>query len=1025
MPALESDADLWGAPPAARGPRLESDEDLWGAPPKRGGLIANLGAGTNEGTMRTLGAPVDIVTGALNLIPRGINAVAGTNLPTIENPVGGSEWLMDREKSLGVDPRDVAATTDAEKVARAGGAGAALMLLPGGVAKALPDMAGIAGAARSLLAEGSAPYQALIGIATGAGGQAAENAAPAPLKPYANLAGQIAGGGVAGLGEAGLRAAGTQVGGAARNVVAPLTGAGRSDLAAARVQGAASDPASAAAAIDANPREMVPGSTPTSYQLSGDRGLGSLEATAQTRDPEQFLARRAEQNAARIKALDDARIAPDVANPQSVTRAVRAAFDGMDGANALAESHAQNDFERARASEPVPQTAALDAARDEASKLGALPAGEDARETMLQRFGNAIRDPLEAARQTDKEARARVSAAVDPDGTLVVPTQSLREGAEQILAGQPRNARPLEGEPRAIFDLATELPGAQSFAEVAALRSRLTTAMREELSTNGRTPSYAMMSALLSRLHGALDPAITREAAGEAAAVRAGQLDPTTSMAARLAAWADGLRRDATQFQQTRAGRDNPAAAGNIPGVGQAARPGATGTAGTAGVGPGNPAGTAGLPGEQGLTPNWSEDAAARDRAAQAGWAEHFGMFRNAPGVGEVLRPGLTKDTFRAPSSQVPSLILGGKGAPERIQAFLEAGGDRQALLDFAAHDLRRSATDAEGALDPARARAWLAAQEKSGAADALPEMRTLGQDAIAARQSFDAATGVAKKAHAAEVSTAKDVFQRAQRQRVEDARAFQQSAAGKFLGDGDPVALVGQILRSKTAVSDMRRLVAMTSGSVSARMGLRRAVVESIQRDIKTDVLSGNGADTLIRNGQYQKIMRQAEPALAELFPPAQLDALKAVAADMQRATQSISGNRLPGRSNTAQDLAGLTKSALKTPSVLTQMAMAEGAGWAAGLPVIGSAVGLGSLALNVARKAGFQKVDDLITEACLQPDLMKALLLRPLPSGESGAMNVLKQRLRQTVVAASAGTVQRQTSMSRRSRDPGRITP
>lgn len=52
-------------------------------------------SGINEGIANTLGAPVDLVTAGLNLIPQGINAIANTNIPTIQNPVLGSQQIKD------------------------------------------------------------------------------------------------------------------------------------------------------------------------------------------------------------------------------------------------------------------------------------------------------------------------------------------------------------------------------------------------------------------------------------------------------------------------------------------------------------------------------------------------------------------------------------------------------------------------------------------------------------------------------------------------------------------------------------------------------------------------------------------------------------------------------------------------------------------------------------------------------------------------------------------------------------------
>ena len=92
-------------------------------PPQKdnGGILANVGAGTSENVANTLGFPVDLATGAINLIPRGINAAAGTKIPTIEKPVGGSDWMKNAFGFIGANPNTVVANTEAEKMARAAG----------------------------------------------------------------------------------------------------------------------------------------------------------------------------------------------------------------------------------------------------------------------------------------------------------------------------------------------------------------------------------------------------------------------------------------------------------------------------------------------------------------------------------------------------------------------------------------------------------------------------------------------------------------------------------------------------------------------------------------------------------------------------------------------------------------------------------------------------------------------------------------------------------------------------------------
>lgn len=75
-------------------------------------------SGLNEGIASFAGAPVDLVTGAMNLGSSGINAVMGTEIPAIENPVGGSASIRGM-----MDPliSDTAPQTVSQRYLRRGG----------------------------------------------------------------------------------------------------------------------------------------------------------------------------------------------------------------------------------------------------------------------------------------------------------------------------------------------------------------------------------------------------------------------------------------------------------------------------------------------------------------------------------------------------------------------------------------------------------------------------------------------------------------------------------------------------------------------------------------------------------------------------------------------------------------------------------------------------------------------------------------------------------------------------------------
>ena len=135
-------------------------------------------SGVNEGLAALLGGPVDIVTGAVNLIPRGINTVAGTNIPLIEDPVGGSQSI---KNLMGSAISDVAPRTTAQRFGRRIGQEVGATAVPAGI-----------------LARGAASLPRFVGLETasavgsGTGAQIAEEIAPGSLT--AELVGQVIGG---------------------------------------------------------------------------------------------------------------------------------------------------------------------------------------------------------------------------------------------------------------------------------------------------------------------------------------------------------------------------------------------------------------------------------------------------------------------------------------------------------------------------------------------------------------------------------------------------------------------------------------------------------------------------------------------------------------------------------------------------------------------------------------------------------------------------------------------------------------
>lgn len=175
---------------------------------KRSGWLANIAAGANDALAGTAGLPVDAATGILNLVPRGINAMAGTQIPTIKNPIGGSDSIRGLFGMMGADPRNVAPANRTEELLRAGASGAAGAFGVGGMARALPQAGGaVMGAIQKAMAGGAAPSQGLLGGVAGMAGNEAEQHVSEPYKPLANVGAQFAAGAGAAAAGAGARGA--------------------------------------------------------------------------------------------------------------------------------------------------------------------------------------------------------------------------------------------------------------------------------------------------------------------------------------------------------------------------------------------------------------------------------------------------------------------------------------------------------------------------------------------------------------------------------------------------------------------------------------------------------------------------------------------------------------------------------------------------------------------------------------------------------------------------------------------------
>jgi hypothetical protein len=222
----------------------------------------------------------------------------------------------------------------------------------------------------------------------------------------------------------------------------------------------------------------------------------------------------------------------------------------------------------------------------------------------------------------------------------------------------------------------------------------------------------------------------------------------------------------------------------------------------------------------------------------------------------------------------------------------------------------------------------------------------------------------------------------------------YQKGVASKFIGS-EPAQAVATALRSKDPAGAFRKLSDLIGSDADAKAGLQRATVELIERRFL-------GGDAGIKPAMFQRFVVENRAALSEVFSPEQMDAIDNLGADLKRWQWSVN-SKLPGTPGTAADL----HAAGEGKTSLLQLLLVEHAGHVGGHVlgggVLGWAGGLVGVVGLAMRKAGLGKIDDLLTEAMLDPALAKTLIEKATPKTAPELGKTLAAQIR--ALSASAG--------------------
>ncbi len=332
---------------------------------------------------------------------------------------------------------------------------------------------------------------------------------------------------------------------------------GVADAAGRQIAAAASDPAAVQAATALPPEApLVPGSQPTTFQQTGDTGLGQLErGLRQIPGPkEAFIDRDNANNAARVNAI--AGTAPSASATSDLVDSLAAQRDALAERAAQAQQAAQQgtlqDVGGTSPNTPTQAGNALRQAVDDArapvvaqadqavqqgqgqlsgalDKLGGVPSGDAG--SALQQYGAGFRNTLATQRAVQAGQAGSLFDAL-ADKNLALPVSPIQQAQARILGDMGSTAKPPAGEEAAIYDTVAKMPATSSFKDVGDLNTRIGNALRAERSSpTGDPQTIRRLGQLQGSIHDAIEGASNLTDV-PAAPAQGGGVSPTPSPSA-------------------------------------------------------------------------------------------------------------------------------------------------------------------------------------------------------------------------------------------------------------------------------------------------------------------------------------------------------------------------------------------------------------------------------------------------------------------------------------------------------------
>lgn len=506
----------------------------------------------------------------------------------------------------------------------------------------------------------------------------------------------------------------------------------------------------------------------------------------------------------------------------------------------------------------------------------------------------------------------------------------------------------------------------------------------------GESASYRRLTELNNSVFGDLNEAVVAKVVQEQDAVAKGVMQRQDTLEALLQRQAEAFL---AERQSAASGQNGGTSTGNSRSFRPPAAARVSRTASEGQYGPGGAPSDPRLSGD-GLEPNFDAEALDRLNGARDTTQRRVNQFDN-PTLKPIRQRPSTQSPYDMQAASVPARIFrAGAKSFNDVQTYRQAVGDRVAMPQLQAYAVDRvkaAALREDGTIDPGRLMSW----------------RRAHADALRAFPGLDRKLGDAAKASEAmaEVATTRKIA-------IDDA---QKGVLGRLLGLEDPqdiVRTVGGIFSRQDSAAQMQRLVQMIGENPEAREGLRKSIVDYVAGRFIGNTEAGTTGLGALKSDGYQTFFHQNTNALRMAgFNTDELETMGRIAKDLQQTNRSVASVKLPGGSNTTQDVLAARANDNGTTILAKLMTASAATGTGAGLiggPMLGLPVAAGTAIVGAFRQAGLQKVDDLIKDAMLNPARARMLLLKATPENARLVSTKLPQMIRRAALTSEANAAQ-----------------